>query len=109
MTFNNDTVTPMIDKIIYNWVKENFGEAEALDPSWSIIELAHELAKHKHELHQAIQEEYDLEDVETVAEGEGIELTDEEKELALHRLDKAENDRMATLTNIILNIENERN
>lgn len=29
-----------IEKIIYNWVKENFGESEADDPSWNIDLLA---------------------------------------------------------------------
>lgn len=30
---------------IYNWVKRNYGESEAQDPSWSIDALAHELAE----------------------------------------------------------------
>ena len=34
------------EKIIYNWVKKNFGESEAEDPSWDIEALAEELAKH---------------------------------------------------------------
>lgn len=29
-----------IEKIIYKWVKENFGESEANDPSWNIKALA---------------------------------------------------------------------
>lgn len=32
-----------IQKIIYNWVKENFGESEADDPSWNIELLAREI------------------------------------------------------------------
>ena len=32
-----------IEKIIYNWVKENFGESEADDPSWNIQLLAQEI------------------------------------------------------------------
>ena len=32
-----------IKKIIYNWVKENFGESEADDPSWNIELLAGEI------------------------------------------------------------------
>lgn len=32
-----------IEKIIYNWVKENFGESEADDPSWNIQLLAKEI------------------------------------------------------------------
>lgn len=34
-----------IECIIYDWVKKNYGEAEANDPSWSIKALADELAK----------------------------------------------------------------
>lgn len=30
-------------KIIYNWVKNNFGESEADDPSWNIEALADHL------------------------------------------------------------------
>lgn len=30
----------VIEKVIYNWVKDNFGEAEAQDPSWSTKALA---------------------------------------------------------------------
>lgn len=33
-----------LDKIIYEWVKRNYGESEAQDPSWSIAELANEIA-----------------------------------------------------------------
>lgn len=33
-----------LDKIIFEWVKRMFGESEALDPSWSIVELANEIA-----------------------------------------------------------------
>lgn len=32
------------NKFLYEWVKNNFGESEADDPSWSIEALAHDLA-----------------------------------------------------------------
>lgn len=53
-----------IEKIIYEWVKQNFGESEAEDPSWSIEALAEELDKHFHELYWQQELEYLKEDVE---------------------------------------------
>ena len=32
-----------VEKTIYNWVKRNFGESEANDPSWDISALANEI------------------------------------------------------------------
>ena len=32
-----------VEKTIYNWVKRNFGESEANDPSWDISSLADEI------------------------------------------------------------------
>ena len=34
---------PTVEKTIYSWVKENFGESEALEPSWDIGSLAYEI------------------------------------------------------------------
>lgn len=58
-----------IKKIIYNWVAENFGENEAEDPSWSIDDLAEELAKHQHEMYWQQELEYLKEDVENYVNG----------------------------------------
>lgn len=55
--------------IIYNWVKQNFGESEADDPSWSIEALADELNKHFHELYWQQELEYLKEDVENYVDG----------------------------------------
>lgn len=33
----------LIEQVIYKWVLDNFGESEADDPSWSIVELAKEI------------------------------------------------------------------
>lgn len=35
-----------LDKIIYKWVEKNYGESEALEPSWSIVALANHIAEH---------------------------------------------------------------
>lgn len=67
------------EKIIYNWVKQNFGESEAKDPSWSIEALAEELNKHFHELCWEQELEYLKEDVENyVDELDEYELTDQQ-------------------------------
>ena len=58
-----------LTKIIYEWVKQNFGESEADDPSWSIEALAEELAKHQHELYWEQELEYLKEDVENYVNG----------------------------------------
>ena len=65
-----------LKKYIYEWVKKNFGESEADDPSWSIEALAKDLAEEFWKL----KEEYDLinimDDVKYVAEEMlGIDLT----------------------------------
>jgi hypothetical protein len=36
-----------VEKVIYEWVKRNFGESEANDPSWSTRSLAEEINKVK--------------------------------------------------------------
>ncbi len=56
-----------IETIIYEWVKQNFGESEADDPSWSIEALADELAKHQYEFYWQQELEYLKEDVERYA------------------------------------------
>lgn len=33
----------LVEQTIYNWVKENFDESEANDPSWNIGSLAEEI------------------------------------------------------------------
>ena len=55
--------------IIYSWVKQNFGESEADDPSWSIEALAKELAKHQHEFYWQQELEYLKQDVENYLDG----------------------------------------
>lgn len=64
--------------IIYKWVKNNFGQSEADDPSWSIEALAEELSAHSYAFYHAIDFENEKENVKFIAEQEGIELTNEE-------------------------------
>lgn len=58
-----------IDKIIYEWVKENYGESEANNPSWSIVELANHITSKFHELYWEQEMEYLKEDVRCFADG----------------------------------------
>ena len=65
--------------IIYNWVKDNFGESEADDPSWDINALATELEKHCHEIYWQQELEYLKEDVEYYVSEHDIELNEQQK------------------------------
>lgn len=75
--------------IIYNWVRENFGESEANDPSWSIEALADYLSNSdinpdelnaytKHCVYNNLDQHYVEEDVEYFAEQRNIKLTPEQ-------------------------------
>ena len=72
--------------IIYNWVKQNFGESEAEDPSWSIEALAEHLSKSdinpnelnirtRNAVYDELREQSLEETIEQVAENMGITLT----------------------------------
>lgn len=87
--------------IIYNWVDKNFGTQEAEDPSWSIEELAKEIAKHKWEIHSMVQEEYDLEDIDEEAKRMGVKLSKDEREWVYHRYKKLEDSNLENLYYII--------
>lgn len=77
--------------IIYNWVKENFGESEADDPSWSIDELARELANHFRDLYWKQELEYLKEDVDYYAENNGHnDLTEEQRYSIADRIRNSE-------------------
>lgn len=66
------------EKIIYGWVKQNFGKQEADDPSWSIKALAKELNKNFRELYWQQELEYLKEDVERYAVDNKVELTEQQ-------------------------------
>lgn len=34
-----------LDKIIFHWVEKNYGRNEAVEPSWSIVQLANHIAE----------------------------------------------------------------
>lgn len=94
-----------IANIIYNWVKEQFGESEANEPSWNIEALAKEIDKHRWEIYRFTQEEYEMEDVEDVAKLLNIKLSKEEKRLALHKYENVEDSKLEALEWIIKDIK----
>lgn len=76
-------------EIIYKWVADNFGQAEADSPSWSIKELANKLSKSdinpdelsahtKSDVYNTLDQCYVEEDVENYARNKAIELTDQQ-------------------------------
>ena len=68
---------------IYKWVKENFGESEAEDPSWNIEALAGVIAKKHMQLHEEMVRTDIAEAIRGVANDNDIELTDEELDFAV--------------------------
>ena len=65
-------------KFLYRWVKDNFGQSEADDPSWSIKALAHDLADEYWKMQERIERENIKEDIKYVAGNNDIELTEQE-------------------------------
>ncbi len=65
-------------KFLYEWVKKNFGESEADDPSWSIEALAHDLREEYVKIKEREELEWVKEDVDTVADNNDIRLTDKQ-------------------------------
>lgn len=84
----NERVEELFKQHIYQWVKDNFGQSEADDPSWSIDALAHGLAYGSHsslkyDIYRAVEREYLRMDCDYIAEQNGITLTEEERERAV--------------------------
>lgn len=102
-----DKLQAGLEKIIRSYFKEEFGNEDAL-PNLVLKGLAEEINKHRWDIHAAVQEEYDLEDIDYVAENNGIKLTPEERQTALHRYRKLEDSNLDTLAYIIDEIETER-
>lgn len=65
-------------EFLYEWVKKNFGESEADDPSWSIDALAHDLADKFWKMKELYERINITDDVKYVAENNGIELTEKQ-------------------------------
>ena len=88
---------------IYEWVKDNFGESEADDPSWSIEALADHLSKTdikpdelnaytKNNVYDELREHFLEEDIESVAEQRGLTLTKVDIETIKHKYYKLDDE-----------------
>lgn len=96
-----------IETIIRDWLNTEFKNPDAL-PGLVISGLAEEINKHRWEIHSNVQEEYDMEDIDTMAESNEVKLTEDERLRALHRYRKLEDSNLDTLSYIIDEIVNER-
>lgn len=81
----NERVEELFKQHIYQWVKDNFGQSEADDPSWNIEALAKDLAHGilKYDIYRAVEREFLRMDCDMIAEQNDISLTEEERELAV--------------------------
>lgn len=66
------------NKFLYRWVKDNFGQGEADDPSWSIKALAKDLADEYWKIQERVERDNIKEDIKYVADNNEIELTEQE-------------------------------
>ena len=67
-----------LKKFLHEWVKKNFGESEADDPSWNIDDLAHALKEEFDKINYKIETLNLRADVEMVAFDKDITLTEDE-------------------------------
>lgn len=88
---------------IYGWVKDNFGESEADDPSWSIEALADHLSKTdikpdelnantKWLAYGELREHFLEEDIKSVAEQRGLTLSKVDIDTIKHRYYKLDDE-----------------
>lgn len=88
---------------IYEWVKQNYGESEADDPSWSIEALADHLSKTdikpdelnantKWLAYSELKEHFLEEDIENIAEQRGLTLSKVDIETIKHRYYKLDDE-----------------
>ena len=80
-----EKVAKLLEKNIHEWVKNNFGQSEADDPSWNIEELAKNLAHSLliYDIHRMVERYYLGMDCDYIAYRNGIKLTEKERELAI--------------------------
>lgn len=97
-----------IETIIRDWLNTEFHNPDAL-PGLVLSGLAEEINKHRWEIFNFVQEEYDIEDMISIAEDKEIELTEEEKREILHRYKKIEDSNLDVLSFIIDEVTSERN
>lgn len=98
--------------IIYNWVKDNFGQSEADEPSWNIEALAKHLSESdinpeelnaytKNNVYGELREHYLDEDIAQIATDKSIELTPEDMMYIKHQYYKMDDETWEQLSCII--------
>lgn len=105
-------------EIMYDWVKENFGEGEAKDPSWNIGALADRLAdstinpnelnaETKVLVYDDLKDRYLEQDIEEVARDKGITLTEDDITDIKHKYYKLDDETWTQLSVIMDDMEGE--
>ena len=96
-----------IGQIITEWLKKEFNNEKAF-PKLVVSGLAGEINKHRWEIYNMVQREYDMEDIMSIAEDKNVMLTDEEVSTVLHRYGKIDDSNLDSLDYIIEDVINDR-
>ena len=89
-----------IKTIIRDWLNKTFGNPDAL-PTPVLNGLAEEIDKHRWEIYRYQKDEYDMDDIDAVALDYDIKLTDEEREIILHKYQDCEYQDMDTIKDLL--------
>ena len=100
-------VKDRVETIIRDWLNTEFNNPDAI-PGLMVSGLAEEINKHRWDIYSRVDEEYKLEDIEAIEESMGVILTDEEKNIVLHRYNKTDDQALEILGIIIGDIISER-
>lgn len=96
-----------IETIIRDWLNTEFHNPDAL-PGLVISGLAEKIYKHRYEMYEDVQDEYDIEDVELIEKEKGIKLTADQKRRAIWRWRKEKETSLNILYDIIDEISQEK-
>lgn len=89
-----------IKTIIRDWLNNTFGNPDAL-PTPVLNGLAEEIDKHRWEIYKYQKDEYDMDDIDAVALDYNIELTDNEREMILHKYQDCEYQDLETVKDLL--------
>ncbi len=96
-----------IEQIITEYLGKELGNRDAI-PNLLVKGIADEINKHRWEIYNMVQREYDMEDIMSIAEDKNVMLTDEEVSTVLHRYGKIDDSNLDSLDYIIEDVINER-
>jgi len=91
-----------IHTIIHDWLNTTFKNPNAM-PEIMIKGLAEEINKHRWEIYNFVQEEYDMEDIEMIAQSNNINLNGKEMREVLRRYQNRDSNSLDELSFIIDN------